>query len=171
MPFRIREARLADLDAAARVRAACWRESFTGMVPDEVLANADAWAPRVAEAWASAMLDRGACYWLAVDEHGRIVGVAHADAAFEPDPPAPLELKTLYLLDRAKGSGVAAALVHRAIGDEVPAYLWVIEGNERAIRFYERVGFRRDGEVRTIRPGWPGGRQVRMVRRPAVAAD
>lgn len=173
VPFRIREARLGDLDAAARVRAACWRESFAGTVPDEVLANADAWAPDVAASWAADLRDRGATYWLVVDDHGVIVGVAHADAAFEADAPAPLELKTLYVLDRAKGSGVAAALLHRAIGDEVPAYLWVIEGNARAVRFYERAGFRADGAVRAIRPGWPGGRQLRMVRRPAPepAAD
>ena len=54
--------------------------------------------------------------------------------------------------------------MHRAIGDEVPAYLWVIEGNERAVAFYRRHGFELDGVVHDIEPGWPGGRQARMVR-------
>ena len=31
--------------------------------------------------------------------------------------------------------------------------LWVLDGNERAIRFYERYGFRFDGAEKTIRLG------------------
>jgi len=166
MGFKIREARLSDLDAAARVRARCWRESFTGVLPDDVLDNADAWAPAQAERWGDEMIARGTTYWLGVDPDagGEIVGIAHADAAFEAGAPASLELKTLYVLDRAKGSGLATALLHRAVGDDLPAYLWVIEGNARAIRFYRKRGFAPDGAVRDIEPGWPGGRQLRMVR-------
>jgi GNAT superfamily N-acetyltransferase len=162
--FRIREARIGELDAAASVRARCWRESFGAVVPRDVLDNAEAWAPDEAERWASEMLNRGATYWLALDPAGEIVGVAHADAASEPDAPASLFLETLYVLDRAKGSGLAGALLHRAIGDELPAYLWVIEGNERAVAFYRRHAFEPDGVVRDITPGWPGGRALRMVR-------
>lgn len=165
MRHRIVLARPADLDAAARVRARSWRESFSGWLPEEVIANAEAWAPRVARRWAENATGRGASYWLGVDEAGEIVAVAHADAAFEPDAPASLELKTLYVLDAAKGSGLAGALLRHAIGDEVPAYAWVIEGNERAIAFYRRHGFELDGAARAIEPGWPGARQVRMVRR------
>lgn len=168
--FRIREARLGELDAAAAVRARCWRESFGGIVPPEVLDNAEAWAPQEAERWASEMITRGATYWIALDADGEIVGVAHADAASEPDAPASLWLETLYVLDGAKGSGLAGALLHRAIGDELPAYLWVIEGNERAVAFYRHHGFEPDGVVRDITPGWPGGRTLRMVR-PGVQDD
>lgn len=168
MRYTIREARPNDLAEAARVRARAWRESFTGQLPDDVLDNADAWAPDVAAEWLNDMLLRGATYWVAFDETGGMVGVANADAAFEQDAPASLQLKTLYLLESAKGSGLASGLLHRAIGDEVPAYLWVIEGNSSAIAFYEREGFVFDGESRAIEPGWPGGRQMRMVRAGAV---
>lgn len=129
-----------------------------------MLDNADAWAPAVAERWAASMIDRGTTFWVGVDPTSEIVGVAHADAAFEPDAPAPLQLKTLYVLDRAKGSGLADALLLRAIGDDVAAYLWVIEGNDRAIAFYGRFGFTLDGVARGIEPGWPGARQLRMMR-------
>lgn len=166
MPFGIREARLADIEAAARVRAQAWRESFTGFLPEEVLDNADAWAPEVAARWAHNMTDRGATYWVGVDKAtGSIVGVSHADAATGPDQPTTLILKSLYVLDGAKGSGLAVALVRRAIGDDIRAHLWVIDGNERAIAFYRRLGFEPDGLIQDIEPGWPGGRQLRMVRR------
>ena len=170
MGFRIRQAHAGDLEAAARVRAQAWRESLTGRVPDDVLDNADAWASDVARAWGEEMLERGTTWWLGVADDGALVGVAHADAASEPDAPASLWLETLYVLDRAKGSWLAGALLHRAIGDELPAYLWVIEGNERAVAFYRHHGFEPDGVVRDITPGWPGGRTLRMVR-PGVQDD
>ena len=51
------------------------------------------------------------------------------------------------------------ALLKAAIGDE-PAYLWVLDGNPRAIDFYERQGFRFDGTRKTE----PVGVERRMVR-------
>lgn len=117
------------------------------------------------------MLDRGVTFWLALwTLPARSPPFAHADAAGEADAPASLELKTLYVLDAAKGSGPADALLHRAISDDLPAYLWVIEGNDRAIAFYRKNGFELDGVSRPIEPGWPGGRQVRMFR-PAPTDD
>ncbi len=46
-----------------------------------------------------------------------------------------------------------------AIGDRA-AYLWVLAGNERAIRFYERQGFRLDG----TQDEHDEGLHVRMLR-------
>jgi ribosomal protein S18 acetylase RimI-like enzyme len=44
------------------------------------------------------------------------------------------------------GTGFGYALCSAAIGDS-PAYLWVLDQNARAIRFYERQGFTFDGGV------------------------
>ena len=57
------------------------------------------------------------------------------------------------------GTGVGYALFEIAIGDRA-AYLWVLAGNERAIGFYERQGFRLDG----TEDEHDEGRHVRMVR-------
>lgn len=40
--------------------------------------------------------------------------------------------------------------------------LWVLKGNERAIRFYERYGFRFDGTAETIHLGTPNT-ELRMI--------
>ena len=41
-------------------------------------------------------------------------------------------------------------------------YVWVFEGNSRAIRFYERCGFQFDGTRKQIRLG-TANTEIRMV--------
>ena len=57
------------------------------------------------------------------------------------------------------GTGVGYVLFEEAVGDRA-AYLWVLAGNDRAIRFYERQGFRLDG----TEDEHDEGLHVRMVR-------
>lgn len=40
--------------------------------------------------------------------------------------------------------------------------LWVLSGNENAIRFYERYGFVPDGTQQTLLPGTPST-ELRMI--------
>ncbi len=153
-----------DMAAAAAVKSRAWRESFAGRVPDEVLANQDAWAAERGERWASEVAG-GAEFWVA-EVDGEIVGVAQAGEPSDADAPAPVELKTLYVLARAKGTGVARRLLDAAIGDG-PAYLWVLADNPRAHGFYAKHGLLPDGVEEDVKPGWPGARRVRLVRATA----
>ena len=59
------------------------------------------------------------------------------------DVPA-LELMSLYVDADQRGAGLAAKLIHRAVGTS-PAHLWVFEDNPRAKGFYAHQGFRFDG--------------------------
>jgi ribosomal protein S18 acetylase RimI-like enzyme len=54
---------------------------------------------------------------------------------------------------------VGHELFRRAVGDAA-SYLCVLEGNTRAIRFYERQGYREDAIIEDV----PEGRHLRMVR-------
>ncbi|WP_313536177.1 GNAT family N-acetyltransferase [Sphingomonas sp.] len=63
----------------------------------------------------------------------------------KPQGPA-IELRQLYLLDRAKGSGAAQALMDWALAtararDAAELWLSVYIDNHRAKRFYQRYGF------------------------------
>ena len=83
-----------------------------------------------------------------------IAGYAHLVAGPAPAAvtgPAPVELSRLYVAPAWHGRGVAAALMDAAL-DAARArrartlWLGVWERNPRAVRFYEKYGFRRVGE-------------------------
>lgn len=65
----------------------------------------------------------------------------------------------LYVRAEVYGKGVGYRLMRAAIG-ETAAYLWVLDGNTRAIAFYERQGFHFDGKNKIE----PVGLERRMVR-------
>ncbi len=104
---------------------------------------AKSFGPGVQEA---ELADPDVRYRLAIDERG-IAGYAMMGALSMPvDEPGALELHRLYVHERAKGQGVADALIEDCIGwareRGAPAlYLSVWEDNIRAQRFYRRFGF------------------------------
>ncbi|WP_232548051.1 GNAT family N-acetyltransferase [Propioniciclava soli] len=163
----IRQATPLDLHAMAVMKDAAWCESYADLLPADVLAGLSSRRPGVVAHWESRMLD-GGYFWVAEDAAG-IAGLSHAGAARDAEAGIALELEMLYLLDRVKGTGLGQALLHTTIGD-ADAYLWVLEGNERAIAFYRREGFVPDGGIQDVR-GLPGIREIRMVRRAGAEAD
>ena len=71
----------------------------------------------------------------------------------------------LYVLSEYWGRGVGYALMNEAVARLDPQAgisLWVLDGNERAIRFYERYGFRFDGHQQEIEIGGEKQTERRM---------
>lgn len=160
MSLVIKQAGYADLEAAARMEARAWRESYQGLLGPSIFDDLDSSTHDVAAHWAD-LMQQGHYFWI-VCEGEAVMGVAHAGPARDEDAPQALELTMLYLLEEAKGTGVAPALLKMAIGDS-PAYLWVLDGNARAIAFFEEEGFVADGASRE-QSSMRGAREVRMVR-------
>ncbi len=161
--FRIRQAAIEDLPDLARMKNLAWRQAYD--LPEDVFAAMEARVDRTAEFWQDTAR-RGGYFWAVVDtatEPPELVGIAHATHAREADAPASLELAMIYLLDQAKGSGIADRLVQMTIGD-APAYLWVLADNARAIAFYRRHGFRPDGAERLCEGSLTGLLELRMSR-------
>lgn len=76
------------------------------------------------------------------------------------------ELRAVMVDDNARGLGVGSALMaagERAMRDQGlrTATLWVVPQNWRAVRCYERCGWRPDGTERLMDVG---GRNIRAVR-------
>jgi GNAT superfamily N-acetyltransferase len=78
---------------------------------------------------------------LVAERDGEIVGTAIRLGS---------ELRDLYVVPEAWGSGAAVALMDAALEaiDADEATLWVVEANGRARRFYEREGWEPTGETR-----------------------
>lgn len=142
MPFRIRSASSDDATAMALVHVGSWRETYRGVVRDEVLDD-------------PAMLERRIAFWrrtlagparaesrVAVAESdGRIRGIAMAG------PGTPQQLHLLYALRELHGTGAGGALLEAVLAPG-PAELWVAERNPRARAFYAKHGFAADGVSR-----------------------
>jgi ribosomal protein S18 acetylase RimI-like enzyme len=149
-----------DLEELGRVHVQVWREAYAGLLPATYLAGLD--PTLAAERWRARFGSSSQIgWWLAHDEEG-IAGMATSGPPRDDPPPAPLELYAINVLSRAHGSGLADDLMAHAVGDR-PSYLWVLEGNDRALAFYRRHGFSDEGG-RKPEPD-TGVVEIRMARR------
>lgn len=75
------------------------------------------------------------------------------------------EIFAIYVLADYYGQKVGYELMNAAF-EKLAAYnhiaVWVLKGNERAIKFYERYGFRFDGTEQEIKLGTPNT-ELRMI--------
>lgn len=152
-PLRIREATRADIEAVASAHLASWRAAYRGLVPDailDVLTEADfvtRWT-RDFEALPEGTL------WVAtptIEGEADVLGFAWAGRARALDLPRTWgEVHAIHLRPEHVGAGLGRALFERGIETMralgcTEAVLWVLEGNLRARRFYERAGWAPDG--------------------------
>jgi RimJ/RimL family protein N-acetyltransferase len=152
----VRAATPEDALAIASVHVESWRTAYRGQMPDEVLASLS--VDRRAEMWRNIITSTSP--WksvLVLDRADIVEGFAHVCQARDPDVDSGVgEVSAIYLLPPVWGQGfgrelMAAALRQLAESGLRSAILWVLETNDRARRFYEAGGWRRDGTKRTER--------------------
>ena len=144
----IRPATTDDAEELVRANEAAWNAGMAQVVDKklEELAPFEARVARYREGIGA--VPPGMRLWVA-EREGRIVG--HATVTVDE---ALGELSALYVVPEEWGSGVAAALHEQAVAGmrelgATEATLWVVEGNTRARRFYEREGWSADGETKS----------------------
>jgi ribosomal protein S18 acetylase RimI-like enzyme len=146
----LRDATAADARAIAEIHVAAWRSAYRGLVPDAVL---DGLSAEDREAMWRGGLVAPEPGWgcLVAEDRGNIVGfVGYGppdDAEAGPDLG---EIYAIYLEPTAVGTGIGRDLFaagSRRLHDAGyrRAFLWVLETNDRARRFYERAGWAWDG--------------------------
>lgn len=168
--YAVRPPRIADADALGELHVRVWRQAYAGVMPADYLASlrpadrAERWRSIAAEEAEGVAAADGKVTRVAEHPDGGIVGFATVAPARDDDPPVPLELWAINVLAEFHGTGAAGQLLAATLGDR-SAYLWVVEGNERAIAFYRKHGFEPDGE-RAVHDA-SGASEVRMVRHPA----
>lgn len=141
----------ADSAALGRLHAETWHAAYAGLLPDRVLADVTVEARTAFWEWllAGGGSERSAVL-VACDPAGAPVGFAIAGPCRDSDMPEAGEVYAVYVAREHWGLGAGPELIegaHKALRDAgfAEAVLWVLVGNDRACRFYERHGWRTDG--------------------------
>lgn len=147
-----------DLFAVSRVYEESWRGAYRGLLSQEYLDSLPAgnWVPFLEQAGRESLI---------LLNGEKIVGTSSCCASRFPELPGWGEIASIYLLPEYWGKGWGKLLFSAAV-EQLEAmgyrklFLWVLEGNQRARAFYERMGFRPSG---TYRDDEIGGRPVREI--------
>jgi ribosomal protein S18 acetylase RimI-like enzyme len=154
----VRDATSADARAIATVVVASWRVAYRGLMPDEVLAGLSV-ADRE-RFWSDALTAQQprTSIVVATAAHA-VVGFAAVGPPLDPADRADPTLGHLYALYLDPGSwgrGIGTQL-HATALDRLrtcgftSAGLWVLDGNQRALRFYYRHGWTDTGRTQVDR--------------------
>lgn len=133
----------------AYVHCAAWKEAYRGLLSQTFL---DARTLEFSEERALNAFRAGVSTLLAMDGE-EVIGFADYGPCRDEDMQDAGEVYAIYLLSAYCGQGIGARLMSAAL-QNMPncerVAVWVLEGNERAIRFYEGFGFRFDGECQVL---------------------
>ncbi len=95
----------------------------------------------------------------------KVIGFVGYGAYRDETLPLHGEIFSIYVLAEYQGRKVGYGLMNAAL-DKLSDYgkiaLWVLKGNDSAIRFYERYGFRMDGTESEIMLG-TSNTEIRMI--------
>ena len=148
----------ADTEGKAYVHWKAWQETYAGLVDPGYLEGLTLEkCGEIARRWPDNLLVAKAA--------GRVVGFAGFGPCMDPDSPNCGEVYSLYVLREFQNRKIGYALMNAAVEklkDYRKIVVWVLRGNEKAIRFYERYGFRFDGVSKEILLGTPNV-ELRMV--------
>ena len=135
----------AEFRGKAHVHWASWHAAYTGLIDQAYL---DRLTPQKCEEIAYRWPDN----ILIAKDGERVLGfVGYGDGG--KDAPDTGEIFALYILPEYWGTGVGQRLFDAGT-EPLKAYpklaLWVLKGNARAIRFYEKNGFLKTGEEKAL---------------------
>ena len=151
--LQVRRATILDAPGIARVRVRTWQKAYRGLIPDTYL---DAMSVEANTARAQGWFgeDEQALHWVCTDGDEVVGWTSVFPKSRDSDRgEGTADLAACYALEHVWGRGVghrmwAIALDTLARKETRSVSLWVLEGNQRAIHFYERQGFDFDGSVK-----------------------
>lgn len=133
-----------DCRVIAEVHVASWQHAYRGILSEQYLASL---AVDEREAMWRRMVERQPSHLLVVRANGQVIGfVAFGASRDEGAPHNRAEIWAIYVKASSWSSGAGRLLwleaLQRIVAEGYKSVsLWVISGNERAVRFYERAGF------------------------------
>ncbi len=144
------------------VHCTSWQEAYRGIVSDRYL---DSMTVAATTARARQFPENT----LVAKDREKVVGFAVYGPSRDEDLKDAGEVVAIYVLSAYTGRGIGYRLMNEAfarLSEYDTILVWVLEKNERAIRFYQRYGFECDGCRQQWNLGAPGA-IVRMFKRRA----
>ncbi|MGV9287243.1 N-acetyltransferase family protein [Streptomyces sp. NPDC003719] len=148
---RVREMTLADCDRVSAIRVRGWQSAYRGLMPQSYLDGLSVAEDAERRRALFAPPPAGPVNLVAEDDAGDVVGWAcHGPYRDGELRTGDAELYALYVDPGRLGGGVGQALLRESVrrcaaAGHARMLLWVLDGNARARRFYERAGFHADG--------------------------
>jgi ribosomal protein S18 acetylase RimI-like enzyme len=151
----IRRATAADAEAIAAVHTRSWQAAYRGLLPQNFLEAMD--PDRPTAYWRRALAQRRnprEVVLVATEDRDAVLGFVALGPDRDGDPDGDVgEITSMYLDPEHWSTGFGRALMTAALaqlrqGAFTRAVLWVLKGNNRAIRFYERAGWTAAGATK-----------------------
>lgn len=163
MSLTIRRAEPPDAPALAELHQITWRETYPGLLPAQILEGLA--LPRLYRQWRADLMAQEADFdqavFIAEDEDETPVGFATCGPARGRGAGelGQGEIPMIYVKASDQGQGLGRGLMLACarwmlMRGMFSGGLWVVRGNGRARRFYERAGGRKVAERRDPMQGW-----------------
>jgi len=160
MGFIIRKVLPEDAYEYTACHIACWQSAYKGIIPDEYLENMPSEQEQRTEKFKQALCDPDNYGFYCAEFDGRIIGRLIIRNGRDEDKQDAGEIAAIYLIEEFWDKGYGREMMNfvisrfRSMGySEV--FLWVLQDNTRARRFYEKHGFTFDGKKAEIEIGKP----------------
>jgi ribosomal protein S18 acetylase RimI-like enzyme len=163
--YEVRPATLRDAKAVAEVHAAAAKAAYKDILPDDQLS---ALAPASREAKWREAIEYAEPQIIVAELDGEVIGFVGFDRSRDPKTPATTgEIWALHIKPEHWGKGVGVALwdaAREGLEEEgcTSVTIWVPLRNDRAIRFIELAGFKR--EMKTAKTTAIGTVRIEEIR-------
>jgi ribosomal protein S18 acetylase RimI-like enzyme len=172
----VRPAQVEDAQGVAVVHVETWRAAYQGLISQKVLdalrvdQREDRWSSWIVSSLSGHPTEgvNGPSHTMLIAEvDGRVAGWASFGAGRDDGTTGLGELAGLYVHPEYWSQKIGHALIERVEQEMLAqgweqAYLWVLSGNDRAIRFYNGHSWSSDGKEKTANAG--GASQLRELR-------
>lgn len=134
-----------NIDDVSRVYALSWKNAYKGIVPQDYLNNLSE------DRWSKKLIDQLSNLWIICDGK-QIIGASTYAHARDEKYSGWGEIISIYLLPEYYHQGIGTKLLQASMNSLFSAgyeklYLWVLEDNHPARRFYEKNGFDFNGDT------------------------
>lgn len=164
-------AEVSDAPGLAEIHVRSWQTAYAGLLPQSLLDGLD--PLQRSAGWEVTLRATDApsrVTLLAEDDDGSPLGFVHVCPARDGHVGAVGEVAALYVAPAHWRTGVGRRLMQAAASQLTDAgfrvaILWVLSGNQRAIRFYEATGWSVDGAAKEANVSGHPVTEIRMSRR------